>query len=107
MILKKVYHVICERIKEGTPEKSYVAKLHMEGEQKILKKISEECFELIMAARGNDTKEIVHEASDLIFHLLILLAEKNIKPEAILTELERRFGISGIEEKKQRKRSET
>jgi phosphoribosyl-ATP pyrophosphohydrolase len=103
MIIDKLYEVIVKRIEEGNSEKSYVAKLHSLGEERILKKVSEECFELIMAGKDNNKEAIIYETADLIFHILILLAEKGVKPEDIFEELERRFGVSGLNEKKQRK----
>lgn len=106
MIIEKLFEVIKERIKYAEPDKSYVAKLHSLGEERILKKISEECFELIISAKDNKKESIIYETADLIFHMLILLAEKNIEPKEIFEELERRFGISGLEEKKQRKGEE-
>ncbi|MEY4261615.1 MAG: hypothetical protein RLZZ625_451, partial [Pseudomonadota bacterium] len=68
----------------------------------ILKKINEEAFETIIAARQGDNKELVHEVADLWFHTLVLLAHKNLSVEDILNELSRREGMSGIEEKQSR-----
>jgi phosphoribosyl-ATP pyrophosphohydrolase len=103
MILDDLYNVIMERINSADPEKSYVAKLHSLGEERILKKVSEECFELVLAYKDKRRDSIIYETADLIFHVLILLAESKIKPDEIYKELERRFGISGLDEKKQRK----
>lgn len=103
MILNELYDVIIERIKTSNPDKSYVAKLHSLGEEKILKKVQEECFELLMAVKDKNKTAIIYETADLLFHVLILLAERDIKPDEIFDELKRRFGISGLEEKKQRK----
>jgi len=103
MIIDKLYEVIIKRIEESNSEHSYVAKLHSLGEERILKKISEECFELIMAGKDNNKEAIIYETADLVFHILILLAEKGILPKDIFEELERRFGVSGLDEKKQRK----
>lgn len=103
MILNELYDVIIERIKSADPDKSYVAKLHSLGEERILKKVSEECFELLMASKDKNKEAIVYETADLLFHVLILLAERQIKPDEIFDELKKRFGISGLEEKKQRK----
>jgi len=103
MILDELYEVILERIKSADPEKSYVAKLHSLGEERILKKVSEECFELMLASKDKKRDAIIYETADLLFHVLILLAEREIKPDEVFDELKRRFGISGLEEKKQRK----
>ncbi|MCX7770106.1 MAG: phosphoribosyl-ATP diphosphatase [Proteobacteria bacterium] len=103
MILEDLYNVITERIKSGDPEKSYVAKLHTLGEERVLKKISEESFELIIACKNKNRDSVIYETADLFFHILILLAERDIKIDEVFKELERRFGISGLEEKKQRK----
>ena len=68
----------------------------------MLKKITEEAGEFICAIKDNKKDEIIYEAADLAFHVLVALAYKNIHPEAILNELKRREGTSGIEEKKNR-----
>ena len=101
-VADKVYHVIQER-KKADPKSSYVASLFHKGENTILKKVVEEAGEFCFAVKDNDTKEIVYEAADLAFHVLVALGEKNIDPDRIGQELERRFGLSGIEEKKMRK----
>ncbi|MBS7655100.1 bifunctional phosphoribosyl-AMP cyclohydrolase/phosphoribosyl-ATP diphosphatase HisIE [Candidatus Bathyarchaeota archaeon] len=87
--LEKIYEVIVERI-ENFNEKSYVSKLSSEGEDAILQKIGEEAFELVLASKKSDEKEVVFEASDLIFHVLILLANKGISLKKIFKELEER-----------------
>lgn len=104
MILKDLQKIIYQRIENGKPDSSYVARLHSEGADKILKKISEEAVELILAGKDGKKAEIVHETADLWFHTLTLLSEKGIDVDDILKELERRFGASGIEEKKRRKK---
>lgn len=88
--------------RNGDPSISYVAKLLGGGQDKILKKIAEEAAEIIMASKDNDRKQIIHETADLWFHCLIMLALHNISPDDILSELERREGMSGIEEKQSR-----
>ncbi|HAP04270.1 MAG TPA: phosphoribosyl-ATP diphosphatase, partial [Methylophilaceae bacterium] len=84
------------------PSKSYTASLYRDGLEAILKKVNEEAFETIIAARQGDNKELVHEVADLWFHTLVLMAHKNLSAEDILNELSRREGTSGIEEKKNR-----
>ncbi len=100
-IIDKLYHVIKER--EGQdPEKSYVSKLLNGKENSLLKKIVEEAGELCFAIKDKDKDEIIYEAADVVFHLLVALQSQKIHPDMVKKELERRFGLSGIEEKKQR-----
>jgi phosphoribosyl-ATP pyrophosphohydrolase/phosphoribosyl-AMP cyclohydrolase len=99
----KLYHTIQER-KLADPKTSYVASLFEKGDNAILKKVVEEAGEFSFAVKDNDEKEIVYEAADLAFHTLVALAHKNINPDLIKQELERRFGLSGIEEKNSRKK---
>ena len=100
--IDKLYHRLIER-KNASIKTSYVASLYQKGENTILKKVLEEAGEFCFAIKDDNKKEIIYEASDLAFHVLVALAYKNIHPEAILDELKRRDGISGIEEKKGRK----
>ncbi|BBL35298.1 phosphoribosyl-ATP pyrophosphatase [Nitrosomonas stercoris] len=97
-ILQRLADTI-EARKNADPTQSYVAKLLASSEEKVLKKIAEEAAETIMACKDNDSAQIIYETADLWFHCLVMLARHNISPEAILAELERREGISGIEEK--------
>ena len=99
----KLYHTLLDR-KNANPETSYVSSLYHKGENSLLKKIAEEAAEFCFAVKDDDKKEIIYEAADLAFHTLIALALKNIHPEAVLEELKRREGLSGIEEKKNRKK---
>jgi phosphoribosyl-ATP pyrophosphohydrolase len=85
------------------PQRSYVARLLGGGEDAILKKIGEEATETVMAAKDGDPGRIVAEIADLWFHSLILLAHFRLAPDAVLAELERREGLSGIDEKASRK----
>ena len=101
--LDNLYHTLLER-KNADPKSSYVASLYNKGENSILKKVVEEAGELSFAIKDNDKKEIIYEAADLLFHSLVALAYKDIHPEAILNELKRREGVSGIEEKNNRKK---
>lgn len=103
MILKELERIIQERIENASPEASYVSNLHKKGVEKILKKIFEEGLELALAVKEKDKKATIYEASDLIFHIMVLLGEEGVKIDDIFGELERRFGKSGIEEKKERK----
>ena len=87
--------------KETSENNSYTGQLYREGIEKIIAKIKEESEELIEASTS-DKEAIIHEAADLVFHVMVLLAYKDIDPSNILRELERREGISGIEEKSKR-----
>lgn len=90
-ILVNVYGVIRDR-KMHLPEGSYVASLFARGSDHILKKIAEESAEVLLAAKAGDRQQIVYEMADLWFHALVLLAEREIRPEEIAQELGRRFG---------------
>ncbi len=85
------------------PDSSYVAKLNAKGLNKIAQKLGEEATEAIIAALAQDHDELVGEAADLIFHLLVLLNAKDIALADVLAELDRREGTSGIVEKASRK----
>jgi len=82
----------------GDPDKSYVARLFSKGTDAILKKVGEEATEVVMAAKDGDAKRIVGEVADLWFHTLVALAQFGLKPGDVLAELERREGLSGLEE---------
>ena len=91
----------------GDPEKSYVSRLLHKGPDAFLKKIGEEATEVVMAAKdvdhGADKSKIVYEVADLWFHSMIALAHYGLTPADVMTELARREGTSGIEEKALRK----
>lgn len=97
-IIQAVYQVILDR-KANPTDASYTASLMRGGVDKILKKVGEEATEVVIAAKGGVADEIIYETTDLIFHLLILMGHQNIPPEAVYSELKRRFGTSGIAEK--------
>jgi phosphoribosyl-ATP pyrophosphohydrolase len=97
-ILERLGRVLEER-KRADPQVSYVARLYAKGLDAILKKVGEEATETVMAAKDGAADRVVHEVADLWFHTLILLAQQGIGPEEVLAELDRRFGLSGIEEK--------
>lgn len=94
--------VILEARKQGEPDSSYVAKLYNKGLDTILKKIGEESTELVMAAKDGNRTKILHETADLWFHCMVMLAQQGLGPDDVLMELEKRFGVSGIEEKASR-----
>jgi len=93
---------IMEQRKGADPDSSYVAQLYARGLDVILKKVGEEATETVIAAKGDDAEQIIYETADLWFHTLVLLAQKNLRPEQVLAELERRHGVSGLEEKARR-----
>ena len=103
--LERIAAVINER-KGGDVSKSYVARLLAESEDAVLRKIGEEATEVILAAKAGERLEIVRETADLWFHCLILLARQGLGPADVLAELHRREGISGIDEKAARRRTE-
>ncbi len=99
--LERLSEVLHAR-KSADPDSSYVAKLYAKGLDAILKKIGEEATETIMAAKDGDPEKILYEVADLWFHTLVLLAQQDLQPAQVLAELERRFGLSGLEEKARR-----
>lgn len=101
-VLTKLAAVL-EARKSADPTSSYVAGLYAKGLDAILKKIGEEATETVIAAKGGDNAQIVYETADLWFHTLVLLARQGLGPEDVLKELDRRFGLSGLEEKAARK----
>lgn len=103
-VIDTLYHTI-QKKKNDDPTKSYTAKLLQGKENSMLKKIVEESGEFTFAIKDNNEEEIIYEAADVTYHMLVALASKNINPDRIKQELARRFGISGIAEKNSRKDS--
>lgn len=101
-ILKQLADTL-EARKQADADSSYVASLYHKGLDSILKKIGEEATETVMAAKDGNADKIIYEVADLWFHSMILLAQQGLRPEQVEAELERRFGLSGLEEKAQRK----
>ncbi|MBZ9539135.1 phosphoribosyl-ATP diphosphatase [Modicisalibacter tunisiensis] len=103
-ILQQLDAVLAQR-RQAAPDSSYVASLHHKGLNKILEKVGEEATETIIAAKdaaeGVDTQRqaVVAETADLWFHSLVMLSHLGIESQAVLDELARRFGISGLDEK--------
>ncbi len=89
---------VIEARRGGDAEKSYVARLFAKGEDAMLKKIGEEATEVVMAAKDGDAARLVGEVADLWFHSMIVLAAHGVSPADVLAELERREGLSGLEE---------
>ena len=93
---------VLEARKQQSPDQSYVASLYDKGLDTILKKIGEEATETVIAGKDGDKQQIIYETADLWFHCMVLLAQQNLHPDDVLNELERRFGLSGLDEKAQR-----
>lgn len=108
-ILNQIDEVL-EARKADSPDSSYVASLYDKGIEKILKKVAEEAAETVMAAKDlehskgakSDQEHLVYEIADLWFHTMVLLASQNLSSNDVTTELQRRFGLSGHEEKASR-----
>ena len=103
-VIDTLYHTILER-KNGDPKASYTAKLLQGEENGMLKKIVEEAGEFCFAVKDDNEEEIIYECADLTYHVLVALGKKEISPDRIKQELARRFGMSGLEEKKSRSNS--
>jgi phosphoribosyl-ATP pyrophosphohydrolase len=89
---------VIESRRGADPDKSYVARLFAKGTDAILKKVGEEAVETVMAGKDGDRDKIVYEVADLWFHSLVALAHFGLTPAQVLAELERREGLSGLEE---------
>lgn len=107
-VLEQLSVILAQR-KQASPDTSYVASLHHKGLNKILEKVGEEATEVILAAkdaeRDGDTKALIGETADLWFHCLVMLSHLGEDHSAVLNELQRRFNLSGLEEKASRKQS--
>ena len=105
-VLKTLTTLLEQRKENADPESSYVASLHHKGLNKILEKVSEEASETVIAAKdaehSGDNKDVIYETADLWFHSLVMLSYLGENSDAVLEELARRFGTSGIEEKASR-----
>ncbi len=96
---------ILEQRKQASPDESYTAKLFNDGLDKILKKVGEEATETVIASKSGKNDDIIHEVADLWFHTMIMLKFHGLDSADVLQELESRFGLSGLEEKANRKKS--
>ena len=102
-VFSRLFDLLSNR-KANLPKNSYTTSLFRDGKKKISLKIKEESLELIEAYQGNGAKnQIIHETADLFYHVFVLLVDFGVALPEIETELERRFGISGLEEKASRK----
>lgn len=99
--LFRLEQTILER-READPDSSYVAKLRAKGRGKMAQKLGEEAVETVIAAMAGDRKELTGEAADLLFHLLALLADCDVSLADVCAELDRREGVSGLDEKASR-----
>ena len=86
----------------ASPDESYVAKLNSKGLAKIAQKVGEEAVETVIAAMSGEREELVSESADLLMHLLVLLQKKGVALEEVMAELDRREGVSGLDEKASR-----
>jgi phosphoribosyl-ATP pyrophosphohydrolase len=102
-ILKELTAVLEQR-KSASADSSYVASLYAKGLDAILKKVGEEATETVMAAKDGDREKIIYETADLWFHTLVMLSQQGLSADDVLAELARRFGLSGLEEKENRRR---
>ncbi|WP_430446321.1 phosphoribosyl-ATP diphosphatase [Sphingorhabdus contaminans] len=99
--LNRLEKVIAER-RGASADTSYVASLFAKGREKIAQKLGEEATETVIASLSGDPAKLTAEAADLLFHLLVLLAESGVSVDDVLAELDRRDGLSGIAEKASR-----
>jgi phosphoribosyl-ATP pyrophosphohydrolase len=105
--LQQLSDILELRKQTANPDSSYVASLHHKGLNKILEKVGEEANETIIAAKdaqtSGDNSQLINETADLWFHTLVMLSHLGESHQPVLNELERRFGLSGLEEKASRK----
>jgi phosphoribosyl-ATP pyrophosphohydrolase len=90
---------VLESRKQAAPDSSYVASLYAQGLDVILHKIGEEATETLLAAKNGDPRHLIRETADWWFHTLVMLAHQGLGPAAVLGELQRRVGLSGLAEK--------
>jgi len=104
-VIEQLSEILEER-KGAEADSSYVASLYAKGLNKILEKVGEESTEMIIAAKdaqnSGETDDLVNETADLWFHSMVALAQLGVSPNAVVDELGRRFGLSGLEEKANR-----
>ncbi len=97
--LARLEATIASRLAAGDASASYVAQLHARGLPVVARKLGEEAVETIVAALSSTREDLIGEAADVLFHLLVLLAEKGVTLNEVLAELDRRDGVSGLDEK--------
>ena len=105
-VLTELMTVLEQRKHAADPNSSYVASLHHKGLNKILEKVGEEAIETVIAAKdaaaSKDNQDVIYETADLWFHSLVMLSHLGADHQAVLDELQRRFNLSGLEEKASR-----
>lgn len=99
--LKRLEQTIAQRA-AVSPQESYVAKLNAGGTGKIAQKLGEEATETVIASLSGDRSELIGESADVIFHLMVLLQNKGVALADVMAELDRREGVSGLDEKASR-----
>ncbi|MGB4057119.1 MAG: phosphoribosyl-ATP diphosphatase [Alphaproteobacteria bacterium] len=102
-IVSRLFDILTER-KNADPEKSYVASLYQKGTKKITEKVIEEAHETVVEALSGDNEKLKTESADLLFHLMVLWADRGIMPGDVFSVLEKRLGVSGHDEKAARKK---
>jgi len=100
-VVDTLYHTILERKNSSTTEKSWTKKL-LNDKNLMLSKIKEEADEVCVAIDKESDEQVIHESADLLYHTLVGLGYRDITPDRVKQELEKRFGTSGIEEKESR-----
>ena len=101
-MLDGLFDVIIKK-RSADPENSYTARLFSRGTNKIAQKVGEEAVETVIAATGGGKTELASESADLLYHLLVLWAERGVTPSQVWAKLAERKGVSGIDEKRRRK----
>ena len=105
-VLTELMAVLEQRKQNADPDSSYVASLHHKGLNKILEKVGEETIETVIAAKdainSKDNSDVIYETADLWFHSLVMLSHLGEDHHAVLKELQRRFNLSGLDEKASR-----
>ena len=104
IFLQELYDLMKDRKRNGDPDVSYTARLFAKGTAKIAQKVGEEAVEIVIAAMQKDKKEVINESADLLYHLLALWVDRGVNPEEVIDKLKSRKGVSGIDEKKARKK---
>ena len=102
-ILDRLYEIVTAR-RDERPDGSYVVTLLDGGWSAIAAKIREEAEEVVVAGRDESNEALAHEVADLLFHVWVMMAQRNLAPDAVFAELAGRFGLSGLEEKAARSR---
>lgn len=100
-VLDTLYAVVASR-KGSDPAESYTASLFAKGRKKIAQKVGEEAIETALAAVAETPEQVIGESADLLYHLMVLWADVGVTPDDVRAELARRFGTSGLDEKKAR-----